>query len=150
MEQKKAIKIKTYNLYNKFLGFLIKKGNKVSAKILLERALFSVSKKLNKSVNYIFLKLFLRLNTYVESKKVKIRNRSYIVPFSLSLKRRSYLAIKWLLKVVKSNKEKISFSNKLAFEILQVLINSKSKTLVFKKTNNNEAFLNRSNSHFRW
>lgn len=150
MGQKKVTKIRPTNLYNKFLGFLVKQGNKIAAKTILEKALFIVSKKLKKSSNVIFLRLFLKLNTYVETKKVKVRNRSYIVPFALSLKRRSYLVIKWILKIVKENKEKINFSSKLAFEILQVLTTLKSKTIYLKKLNNNQAFLNRSNSHFRW
>ena len=150
MAQKKIIKINNFDLYGKILGFLIKKGNKSLAQFLLEKAFTFVSKKLKKSFLFIFLTISLKLNTYVESKKIRIRKRSYIIPFSLSLKRRFYLSLKWLLKVVKDNNEKISFSKKLAFEILQILNTSKSKTLIYKKINNNEAFLNRSNSHFRW
>jgi small subunit ribosomal protein S7 len=150
MEQKKIQKTKIENLYNKFLGFLTKKGKKLCAERLLERALILVLKKVKRKKSIVFLRLFLKLNTFVEVKKVKIRNRSYIVPFSLSLKRRYYLVIKWLLLSIKENKEKISTSKKLASEVLTTLTKPKSKTLILKRTNNKKAFFNRSNFHFRW
>ena len=143
-------KSKTFNLYKNFIGFLVKKGNKTASKYLLEKTLRLVSRRLKRSPKTILLLLFSKLNVYVETKKVKIRNRSYTIPFSLALKRRSYLALKWILNVIKENKKKTSFSNKLTTEIIQTLTTSKSKTLTLKKINNNQAFLNRSNSHYRW
>lgn len=150
MELKKLTKLNSINLYNKFLGFLIKKGNINSAKLLLEKILFLLVKKIKKSKKIIFLRLFLKLNIFVEVKKVKMRNRSHFVPFSLSLKRRSYLVIKWLLQTIKQNKENVSTSKKLYEEIFFILTKSKCKTLSLKINNNNEAFLNRSNVHYRW
>lgn len=150
MEQKKRLKFKSINLYNKFIGFLTKKGNRTASKYILDKTLELVSKKVKKSPKVILLLLFLKLNVYIEIKKVKIRNRSYTIPFSLPLKRRSYLIIKWILASTKQNKKKDSFINRLAFEIVHTLTTSKSKTLLLKKINNSQAFLNRSNSHFRW
>lgn len=152
MEQKKKIntKISKSLLYNKFLGFLTKKGKKTVAKFLLEKVFLLLEKKIKLCKHRIFLTIFLKLNTFVETKKIKIRNRSYIVPFSLSLKRRSYLVIKWLLKVVAENKEKISIAEKIFKEIFEVFTNPKAKSLNYKKINNTQAFLNRSNFHYRW
>lgn len=147
MEQKK---IQKFNLYNKFIGFLVKKGNKVASKHILEKTLKLVSKRLKRSPKTLLLLLFSKLNVYVETKKVKIRNRSYTIPFSLSLKRRSYLTLRWIITVIRENKKKTSFVRKLTAEIIQTLTTSKSKTLTLKKINNNQAFLNRSNSHYRW
>ena len=109
-----------------------------------------VSKRLKRSPKTLLLLLFSKLNVYVETKKVKIRNRSYTIPFSLASKRRSYLTLKWILTVIRENKKKTSFVRKLTAEIIQTLTTSKSKTLTLKKINNNQAFLNRSNSHYRW
>jgi ribosomal protein S7 len=149
MEQKRTVS-KDFNLYDKFLGFLIKKGNKNVAKSILEKALIKLSKKLRISKNIIFLRIFFKLNTFVEVRKIKIRNRSYFVPFSLSVKRRAYLVIKWLLLAVKENKAKISMSEKLYLEIDSILTKQNCKTKSFKIFNNNQAFLNRANSHYRW
>lgn len=150
MGQKRVTKLKTLSLYDKFMGFLIKKGKKTIAKKILEDAFSLLSKRLKTAKNIIFLRVFLKLNTFVEIKKVQIRKRSFFVPFSITLKRRSYLVIKWLLQSVKEKKDKVSISQKLAEEIFEVLTKTKSKTSTLKKLNNNQAFLNRSNSHFRW
>ena len=150
MEQKKILKTKKKSLYDKTLGFLVKKGKKTTAKNLLENVLMIISKKLKSQKTQLLLHLFVKANTFVETKNVKIRNRTFIVPFSLSLKRRSFLTIKWLLKAANENKEKKSISTKLVAEIFDLLTQSKSKTLSFKKQNNIQAFSNRSNFHFRW
>ncbi len=150
MEQKKILKAKKKSLYNKTLGFLVKKGKKTTAKNLLENVLMSISKKLKTQKIQVLLHLFVKANAFVETKNVKIRNRTFVVPFSLSLKRRSFLTIKWLLKSANENKEKISISTKLIDEIFDLLTKSKSKTLNLKKNNNIQAFSNRSNFHFRW
>ena len=124
MKNKNSILI--LNLYNKLLGFMIKKGNKNKAKSIIDKAFFLVSKKTGYSMAFLLFKLFSKLNVFVEAKTVSVRRRSHIVPFSLGLKRRSYLIIKWLIKAVLENKEKISISNKIAKEIFFLI---KTKTL---------------------
>ena len=141
---------KKLNLYTKFLGFLIKKGNKVKAKKILDLTFFGLSKCTKHSVRYILYKLFLRLTVLVEAKSVRIKRSRYIVPFPINTNRRSYLVIKWLMKAVLLNKKKMPFFKKLSDEILAVLKNSGSKALKFKVTNNKLALANRSNIHFRW
>ena len=74
------------NLYSKLLGFFIKKGKKVKSKKILDNAFFLVSKKTGFSFCYILYTLFLKLNIFVEAKKVRIKRRSVVVPFSISLK----------------------------------------------------------------
>jgi ribosomal protein S7 len=141
-----------YNPYLKFLGFLIKNGKKSKAKKILDnifRALFYPSKR-NKKV---FKKLFLKLNIFIEVKIVKVRKRSYTVPFPIKFKRRFHIASKWLISSALKNKSKISFSRKLSQEISQVLRKKTSKTskvLKLKKLVLSKAYSNRANAHFRW
>jgi len=96
------------------------------------------------------LKIFLKLNTFVEIKKIRIRKSSYIVPFSINFKRRVYLITKWLLSSSKENNSSISFAEKLSLEIISIVKNSSSNSLKKKNTNISLAFANRSNIHFRW
>lgn len=148
MKLKKKIFI--LNLYNKLLGFLIKKGKKNKAKYIIDKAFFLVSKKTGFSMSFLLLKLFSKLNVFVEAKTVRIRRRSHIVPFSLGLKRRSYLIIKWLTKSVLENNEKISMVKKLAKEIFMLIKTKNAKSLRFRNLNNTLALANRSNIHYRW
>ena len=147
LQNKISLKI---NLYNKLLGFLIKKGNKIKAKKIIDSAFLEVSKKTGHSLSFLLFKLFCKLNIFVESKTIRVKRSSFIVPFSISLKRRSYLIIKWFMKIIIENKKKISISQKIAEEIFLILKTPSSKVLKLRALNNMQALSNRSNIHFRW
>lgn len=138
------------NLYDKFLGFLVKKGNKISAKLLLNEAFFKVSKKTGLSLSRILLKLFLKLNSFVEVKRIRVRRSSHLVPFSIRLKRRYYLTIKWLLQAVKEDTRKVSMSEKLFLEIANTIKKVPSRSVKLRNLNISQALANRSNIHYRW
>jgi ribosomal protein S7 len=141
----------TKTIYINFLGILTKKGNKVAAKKILDAAFLDVSTKVNKPVHILLIKLFLKLNSFVETKKIKFKRSSHVVPFVItSFKRKSFLIIKWLMEAVEEDKRKVSLSSKLSKEILSVLKNNSSKALSKKKLNIKNAISNRSNIHFRW
>ena len=139
------------NFYEKFLGFIIKKGKKLNSKKILENSFFNVSKKTGFSKKQILIFLFRHLNCFVETRKILIKRRVHLVPFSIKIQRRLYLIVKWLIKAIDSNKAKLSTSEKLSNEILAILKKlSSSKVLNFKKLNNQQSVSNRSNIHFRW
>lgn len=139
------------NFYNKFLGFFIKKGKKISSKKILESSFSSVSRKTGFSTKQILILLFNNLNCFVETRKILIKRRIHLVPFSIKINRRLYLIVKWLIKAVDHNKKKLPTSEKLSNEILAVLKKvSVSRVLNFRKLNNQQSFSNRSNIHFRW
>jgi ribosomal protein S7 len=142
-------KKKNFYLYEMFLGFLTKKGHKIHAQKILNSTFKKVSKKTGFSFNKIFLNIFLKLNTFVEVKKVKVRRSSYFVPFPIKFKRRIYLMLKWIMLAVKQNKKKISLTEKLAFEITNIIKGYRSKSLKLRQDNLSFAFRNRSNSHYR-
>lgn len=149
MQQKKSsLKYKT--LYSKFLGFLIKKGKKNVAKKTLDKAFADTALKTGFSLQSLLLKVFSKLNTFVEVRKIRIRRRSYVVPFSINTKRRSYLAIKWLVSAVEQDTRKVTMAEKLATEIYKIVTDSPCKSLKTKEFNNSQAIANRSNIHYRW
>jgi len=138
------------HLYNKFLGFLNKKGGKIKAKKILSDSFLVLSKKTGLSVRSILLKIFLKLNTFVEVKRIRVRKRVTLVPFYIKYNRRLYLVVKWIMMAVKEDTRRISFVNKFSNEILQLLGKKASKALKFKESNVSQVLLNRSNMHFRW
>ena len=146
----KNLAYKSKTLYKKFLGFLIKKGNKTVAKNILDRTFFMVSKVTGISMHVLMLKLFLNLNSFVEVKKVRVGRRSLLVPFSITLKRRSYLIVKWLMQAIKEDNKKTPLSTRLADEIVSVLNGSLSKSKKLRNLNISQAMANRSNIHYRW
>ena len=89
-------KVLVKSFYNTFLGLLIKNGDRVSAKRLLDKTFIIVLKSVKISFNIIILKIIILLNTFVEVKQVKkYKKFSYQVPFPISLKRKLYLSVKW-------------------------------------------------------
>ncbi|MEN9913480.1 MAG: Ribosomal protein S7p/S5e [Bacteroidota bacterium] len=146
----KSLNYETKTLYKNFLGFITKKGNKTKAKIILDRVFLIVSRTTGLSMHVCMLKLFINLNSFVEVKKVRIGRKSLLVPFSISLKRRSYLIVKWLMQVIKNDKKKIELSSRLAEEVLSVLRDTNSRSKKLRDLNLSQALSNRSNIHYRW
>jgi small subunit ribosomal protein S7 len=147
---KKYLSTKNKNLYNKVINFFTKKGNKVKATNLVNSAFDKVSKSTGLSFNEILTKLYSKLNSFVEIKKIKVRRGFHLVPFPISHKRSTYLMIKWLLQAIKDDKRKIPVSDKLFLEINQTISSSSSKSLDIKNSNITQVLANRSNIHFRW
>ena len=147
---KKYSNIKTKNLYNKIVNFFIKDGNKVKASKIVSLAFLKVSKKTGLSFDEISSKLFIRLNSFVEIKKVRVRRSFHMVPFPISHKRSTYLIIKWLVQAIKEDTRKLPMSEKLATEIHGTIVNQSSKSLEIKNLNVSQVLANRANVHFRW
>ena len=147
---KKYSNIKTKNLYNKIVNFFIKDGNKVKASKIVSLAFLKVSKKTGLSFDEISSKLFIRLNSFVEIKKVGVRRGFHMVPFPISHKRSTYLIIKWLVQAIKEDTRKLPMSEKLATEIHGTIVNQSSKSLEIKNLNVSQVLANRANVHFRW
>ena len=144
------MKKKNLHLYNKFVGFITKNGKKPKAKVIFDSALFNVTQKLKIPLNRLLLKIFLKLNSYIEIKTIKIRKKIHFVPFPTTYKRRIYLVIKWIINATLEDKRKLNFSEKLSLEIFNLIKNKSSKSLKIKKNNFSKALINRSNLHFRW
>jgi len=145
-------KILVKSFYNTFLGLLIKKGNLVSAKTLLDHAFTTVLKTIEIPFNLIIFKIILLLNTFVEVKQVKkYKKFNYHIPFPITLKRKLYLSVKWIVDSALEDKRKLPFFEKISHEIVLLLTNkSISKSYKKKHKNLDLAMANKSNVHFRW
>jgi ribosomal protein S7 len=159
MELRDKLKIthNTYSIfshttfYKKLLGLLVKKGKKTVSKRILDKAFLETAATVNLPLHLVFIKIFLKLNSFVETKKVKVRRTSHIVPWGTTFERRSYLAAKWLLDIVKQDKRKVSTSKKLSKELINILQDEMTSRVVTKKIQNmSQAVSNRSNIHYRW
>jgi ribosomal protein S7 len=137
--------------YVKFLGVLMKKGKKTKAKKILDTVLLKVSKKTKIPTNLVLYRVFYRLTTFVEVRRIHSRRSSFYVPFNVSFSRRVFLALKWIMLAVKMDKRKVNSVNKISVELFRVIKNlSTSESLRLKSLNNSQAFANKANIHFRW
>lgn len=142
--------LRKINFYEIFLGLLIKDGQKVQAKNILDTAFSVVSKQTKLSTNSILLRIVLYLNSFVEIKKIKSKRSTHFVPFPLSTKRKFYLIARWVLDSVSEDRRRVDFSTKLSDEILNIVLKKSSKSLLKKKLNFKQSIQNKSNTHFRW
>lgn len=138
------------SVYDNFLGFLTKDGKKKKAKGIVDTAFLKISKELKVPVHLILIRIFLKLNCFVETKKIRIKRSTHIVPFSITFKRKYYLVIKWIMESVIDDERKLSTSEKLYFELANILKNKSCKTILKKDLNISQALSNRSNIHYRW
>ena len=95
-------------------------------------------------------KIFVRLFTRVELRKVKSRKRISFIPFFINIRRSLFLSLKWIFLSSISNNSNTSFKNKLYLELFQILTLKSCSSLKKLEENNKNAFKNRSNIHFRW
>lgn len=142
--------MKKKNLYFKFLGFLIKKGKKLVANKILAITFKKISLKLDIPISSIISQIFLKLNTFVEVKKIKMKRNIHYIPFPIKYSRRLHLISNWILLTVKNNNQRISFDNKLLIELSNTLLLKSSNALNLKKLNERQAIIHKANTHFRW
>ena len=155
---KKAIKLiykkdkinKIQELRNKLVGLVMKEGYKTKALRIVENSLRQASVELNLSQNSILLKVFDKLKTSVESKKIRVRRSFHFVPFPVNLKRKVYLIAKWILVGVTERKIKKSFDFKLSSELVKIIKTKIATSYKNKRYNIYKSLQNKSNIHYRW
>jgi ribosomal protein S7 len=141
------------NLYLKLLNLLTKNGKRGKVKCILNFAFLKACIYFNQPFSYLLNKLFFLLNTFVETKTVRVRRRKYVVPFPMTLNRRIFTVAKWILSLRKT-KQRETFSSKIAKEIILILESEgsaeHSRLLSLRSIYTSKALANRSNLHYRW
>ncbi len=147
--KKRWVSIK--NLYEYFVGALIKDGKKSKAKKIVNFVLNAAVWKEKKPALRLLLLFFANLHTNIEARTTKYWKYSNIIPVFIPIKRRFFLAMKWLLLSIKEDKSNISIKKKILWEFLRVIKKDFScKTLTKRRLNVSLAIKNRSNFHYRW
>jgi ribosomal protein S7 len=142
---------KNETLYNIFLGYLIKKGNKIQAKRIIDSTFLVLSQKLNLPLNIILRKILRKMGNSIEIKTIKMRKNTHIIPFAINHNRRNYLLVKKIMDSTQEDTSNRPISEKLTDELTSIILTEKSSRSIQKnKTALKQAVLNRSNIHFRW
>lgn len=139
-----------FDFYNKILLTTFRVGKKSKWNSILSNLFISLSFYLKYSINIIFLKIFIRLFTPVELRKVKSRKRISFIPLFIKPKRSIFLSLKWLFLGALKSLNNTSFQNKLYIEFIQLLTFKTCYSIQKLEENNMNSNKNRSNAHFRW
>ena len=148
-----VLKKKQYKktLYNSLVNSFILRGKKKKAKSIVDITLLSLSKSMGVSLIKLLFDIYLKLDYFIEIKQVKIKRRTYTIPFAISYNRRIYLIIKKIKMAAESAKRRTSFSSNLKVELYNILkMSNNSKALKLLRTNQIQSKTSRSNIHFRW
>lgn len=148
-----VLKKKQYKktLYNSLVNSFILRGKKKKAKSIIDITLLSLSKSMGVSLIKLLFDIYLKLDYFIEIKQVKIKRRTYTIPFAISYNRRIYLIIKKIKMAAESAKRRTSFSSNLKVELYNILkMSNNSKALKLLRTNQIQSKTSRSNIHFRW
>ncbi len=139
------------SFYNLFLGYLVKKGNKIHAKRIIDSSFLELVKRFKQPLHLLLRRVLRRMGNLLEIKTVKKRKGTLVIPFAVGYKRRNYLLVKRIMDSIKEDNSKKSFKDKLVDELAGIILKDKySKSIQKNKTITKQAILNRANTHFRW
>lgn len=139
-----------FNFFNKIVTTTFNNGKKSNWYLVLNNLFEYMSYSLNYSISILLAKIFIRLFTRVELKKVVARKRITYIPFFIKTNRSFFLALKWIFLSVSKNLTKTSLQNKLYLEFIDLLTNKTCFSIAKLEENNTESFNNRANVHYRW
>ncbi len=137
-------------LVTQFINRVMKNGKKTVAQKLVYEAFSSISKKGMDPLD-IFQRALNNVIPKLEVRPRRIGGASYQVPVEVSSRRKTSLAIRWLIKAAnsRSNKEYRTFSAKLAAELIDAA-KGEGEAVKKKETTQRMAEANKVFSHFRW
>ncbi|MFH0351600.1 MAG: 30S ribosomal protein S7 [Chromatiales bacterium] len=132
----------------KFINMVMNRGKKSLAERIVYGALEQVAAKGQSDALAAFKQALDNIRPRVEVKSRRVGGATYQVPIEVRAKRRTTLAMRWLVDASDKRGEK-TFGSRLAAEILEALENR--GTAVKKREDTHRmAEANRAFAHYRW
>ncbi|MCD6194845.1 30S ribosomal protein S7 [bacterium] len=104
-------------LVAKFINYVMRKGKKAKAQSIVYSAFDIIQKKTKKKPLDVFEQALKNVGPYLEVKSRRVGGANYQVPMEVPKKRRTALAMRWILQVVRSRQGKPT-KQKLAEELI--------------------------------
>ncbi len=132
----------------KFINILMLSGKKSVAERIVYGALEQVENKIKSDPLEVFNRALENVRPLVEVKSRRVGGATYQVPIEVRPKRRTALAMRWLVEAARKRGEK-SMGQRLAGELLEA---SESRGAAVKKREDTHrmAEANKAFSHYRW
>ena len=135
-------------IVSRFVNRLMNDGKKSVVEKAVYEAFKQIENKLKKQPIDVFKEALENITPKIEVRSRRIGGATYQVPFEVSARRGSALALKWLKNSIENIKSK-DLSSKIVVVILESLDNkgwaAKKKEEVFKMAEANKAF-----AHYKW
>ncbi|MDY0163617.1 30S ribosomal protein S7 [Desulfobotulus sp.] len=135
-------------LMNQFINKLMRDGKKSTAESILYDAFDIVAEKTGEAPLEIFEKALENVKPMLEVKSRRVGGASYQVPTDIRPKRRTALAIRWLITYSRARSEK-SMAARLAAEFLDAA-NKRGAAVKKREDTHRMAEANKAFAHYRW
>jgi len=135
-------------LVTRFINYLMIKGKKSLAERNFYQAMTIIEERSGQEPLEVFQKALENVKPFLEVRSRRVGGATYQVPVEVTQKRRTALAIRWILSFARARKG-MPFSQKLAAELMDAYQNQgaavKKKQNTHKMAEANKAF-----AHYRW
>lgn len=135
-------------LMTQFINKLMRDGKKSTAESILYDAFDIMAEKTGESALELFEKAVDNVRPLLEVKSRRVGGASYQVPTDIRPKRRTALAIRWLITYSRARGEK-TMAGRLAAEFLDAA-NKRGSSVKKREDTHKMAEANKAFAHYRW
>ena len=133
---------------SKFTNAIMLDGKKAVAESLIDKSFLDIQSKTGESPLNIFTKAIDNVKPLVEVRSRRVGGATYQVPVEVKNNRSQALAIRWIVKAIRSRKEK-NMIDKLSAELIDAA-NNKGSAIKKREDTHKMAEANKAFAHFRW
>lgn len=153
------------DLVSKFTNYVMKKGEKVLARELVEKGFENIKRlqleryhlaeteeekaKIELNPRVLLRKAVENSRPLLHLTPIKRGGVRYQVPVPITEKRSYFMAMKWLLEAIREKERTIHFPEKMAWEVLDAAANQ-GKVIKRKQELHRQCEANRAYAHYRW
>jgi small subunit ribosomal protein S7 len=135
-------------LVTKFINALMLKGKKTVAENMFYKAMELVRERTGEDPLAVFNKAISNVKPVLEVKPRRVGGSTYQIPVEVPPRRRTALAIRWLITFTRNRHEK-TMTEKLAAELVDAA-NNTGATIKKKEDTHRMAEANKAFAHYRW
>ena len=135
-------------LVSRFVNCVMCDGKKSTAESIFYKALDIIEQKTGESPLEIFEKAVENVKPAIEVKSRRVGGSTYQVPIEVRLKRRTALALRWLISYARNRSEK-NMAGKLAAEFMDAA-NNRGASVKKREDTHKMAEANKAFAHYRW
>lgn len=135
-------------LVTKFINVMMRDGEKSTAERIFHSAMDEVSIKLGRNPVEVFHRAIDQVKPAVEVRSRRVGGATYQVPVEVRPRRRTALAIRWLLAAARRRGER-TMADRLTNEVIDAY-NGRGSAVRKREDTHRMADANRAFAHYRW
>jgi small subunit ribosomal protein S7 len=135
-------------LVTRFINALMLKGKKSVSEDIFYKAMEQIRERTGEDPSAVFNRAISNVKPVLEVKPRRVGGSTYQIPIEVPQRRRTALAIRWLIMFTRKRHEK-TLTEKLAAELIDAA-NNTGATIKKKEDTHRMAEANKAFAHYRW